>query len=177
MGQQQLLLLVIGIVIVGLAVVVGIQSFNENQRKTNIDNYTAQAVQIAANAVAWKAKPKAAGGGQGAYALTGLTLDALGYSNVVARSCGNGACQEAPTGNGTYVFLWDQNSSYAHMGVSSASFGSDDTLLDVGVFVYGPSQDCFQVRIRTRTTPGAPMRESYTPGTSQGVPATCTNPW
>ena len=35
MGQQQLLLLVLGIVIVGLAVVVGIQAFGENQKKAN----------------------------------------------------------------------------------------------------------------------------------------------
>src|SRR5690554_5459445 len=37
MGQQQLLLLVLGIVIVGLAVVVGIQAFGENQKKANSD--------------------------------------------------------------------------------------------------------------------------------------------
>ena len=40
MGQQQLLLLVLGIVIVGLAVVVGIQAFSENQRKANADAMT-----------------------------------------------------------------------------------------------------------------------------------------
>jgi Tfp pilus assembly ATPase PilU len=40
MGQQQLLLLVLGIVIVGLAVVVGIQAFSENQKQANTGHLT-----------------------------------------------------------------------------------------------------------------------------------------
>ena len=47
MGQQQLLLLVLGIVIVGLAVVVGIQAFSENQKKANADATVNDAIRIA----------------------------------------------------------------------------------------------------------------------------------
>ena len=56
MGQQQLLLLVLGIVIVGLAVVVGIQAFSENQKKANSDALVNDAIRIASDAQAWKLK-------------------------------------------------------------------------------------------------------------------------
>ena len=63
MGQQQLLLLVLGIVIVGLAVVVGIQAFSENQKKANADALVNDAIRIASDAQAWMLKPQAFGGG------------------------------------------------------------------------------------------------------------------
>ncbi len=76
MGQQQLLLLVLGIVIVGLAVVVGIQAFGENQKKANSDALVNDAVRIASDAQAWKLKPAAFGGGADATGMTGFTLAA-----------------------------------------------------------------------------------------------------
>jgi hypothetical protein len=78
MGQQQLLLLVLGIVIVGLAVVVGIQAFSENQKKANADAMVNDAIRIASDAQAWKLKPAAFGGG----ASSGdwiVTFDQMGY--------------------------------------------------------------------------------------------------
>src|SRR6056297_1265111 len=79
MGQQQLLLLVLGIVIVGLAVVVGIQAFGENQKKANSDALVNDAVRIASDAQAWKLKPAAFGGGAAATGMTGFTLQQVGY--------------------------------------------------------------------------------------------------
>ena len=78
MGQQQLLLLVLGIVIVGLAVVVGIQAFGENQKKANADAITNDVIRIASDAQAWALKPTAFGGGNGKF--TGVTLSKLGYT-------------------------------------------------------------------------------------------------
>ena len=77
MGQQQLLLLVLGIVIVGLAVVVGIQAFGENQKKANADALVNDAIRIASDAQAWNLKPAAFGGGDGSF--TGLDFQDLGY--------------------------------------------------------------------------------------------------
>lgn len=79
MGQQQLLLLVLGIVIVGLAVVVGIQAFGENQKKANADALVNDAIRIASDAQAWKLKPAAFGGGAQTAGWTGLTFEQLGY--------------------------------------------------------------------------------------------------
>lgn len=63
MGQQQLLLLVLGIVIVGLAVVAGINAFSENQKKSNKDALVTEAFRLATDAQAWKLKPEQYGGG------------------------------------------------------------------------------------------------------------------
>ena len=84
MGQQQLLLLVLGIVIVGLAVVVGIQAFGENQKKANADAITNDVIRIASDAQAWTLKPQAFGGGNGEF--TGIEFQKLGY-----EAEGNGA--------------------------------------------------------------------------------------
>ena len=87
MGQQQLLLLVLGIVIVGLAVVVGIQAFSENQTKANADAMVNDAVRIASDAQAWALKPSQFGGGSGSFqpldatgTAASITFTNLGYS-------------------------------------------------------------------------------------------------
>jgi hypothetical protein len=79
MGQQQLLLLVLGIVIVGLAVVVGIQAFSENQKKANADALVNDAVRIASDAQAWALKPAAFGGPASTEDLGDVTFNDLGY--------------------------------------------------------------------------------------------------
>ena len=63
MGQQQLLLLVLGIVIVGLAVVVGINAFSENRIKSNADALVTDGLRIASDMQAWALKPTQLGGG------------------------------------------------------------------------------------------------------------------
>jgi len=80
MGQQQLLLLVLGIVIVGLAVVVGIQAFSENQKQANADQMVNDAIRIASDSQAWKLKPSAFGGGASASNWTGLDFGQMGYT-------------------------------------------------------------------------------------------------
>ncbi len=63
MGQQQLLLLVLGIVIVGLAVVVGINAFSENRIKASADALVTDGLRIASDVQAWALKPDQLGGG------------------------------------------------------------------------------------------------------------------
>ena len=79
MGQQQLLLLVLGIVIVGLAVVVGIQAFGENQKKANADALVNDGVRIASDAQAWALKPQAFGGPAAGEDVGDATFQDLGY--------------------------------------------------------------------------------------------------
>ena len=82
MGQQQLLLLVLGIVIVGLAVVVGIQAFGENQKKANADALVNDGVRIASDAQAWALKPAAFGGPKGGASpedIGDVTFADIGY--------------------------------------------------------------------------------------------------
>ena len=86
MGQQQLLLLVLGIIIVGVALIVGIQAFSENQKKSNADSLTLTSMRIASAAQTWLSTPASLGGGLVQGALPGdftgvsLQLDDLGFS-------------------------------------------------------------------------------------------------
>lgn len=78
MGQQQLLLLVLGIVIVGIAVVAGIQAFSEGKQKAQQDAAVTDAMRIISDTQAWMLKPAAFGGGSSS-STVGVNLKALGY--------------------------------------------------------------------------------------------------
>ena len=80
MGQQQLLLLVLGIVIVGLAVVVGIQAFSENQKRSNLDGLVNDGVRIASDIQTWSLKPAIYGGPGTGEDWTDATFTKLGYT-------------------------------------------------------------------------------------------------
>lgn len=82
MGQQQLLLLVLGIVIVGLAVVSGITAFRENQRKARFDAAMERIVDVAAKIQMWKMTPGALGGSEypNANDFRGFTPHAIGLT-------------------------------------------------------------------------------------------------
>lgn len=85
MGQQQLLLLVLGIVIVGIAVVAGIQAFSEGKAKAQQDAAVSDAMRIISDTQAWKLKPQAFGGGDdGTVNFTNVNLKALGYPVATA---------------------------------------------------------------------------------------------
>ncbi|MCS3616447.1 hypothetical protein [Salinibacter ruber] len=62
MGQQQLLLLVLSTVIVGLATVAGIQAFSENQAQASQDALTQKAVSVATDLKSITSKPTELGG-------------------------------------------------------------------------------------------------------------------
>ena len=84
MGQQQLLLLVLGIVIVSLAVMVGIFAFSENRREAASDELVTATGRIASEAIAWSLSAGALGGGGGDPA--GITFSNLGYDEELDGS-------------------------------------------------------------------------------------------
>lgn len=63
MGQQQLLLIVLGVIIVGIAIVVGINLFNANAEESAKDSIVTQGTNIGAMAQQYYKKPTALGGG------------------------------------------------------------------------------------------------------------------
>jgi hypothetical protein len=95
MGQQQLILLVLATVIVGIAIVVGIRAFSENSIKSNSDALIQDMVRMANDAQAWKQKPAPFGGqAEGAAKAdssdyTGASFIALGYSGATATQYTN----------------------------------------------------------------------------------------
>ena len=67
MGQQQLLLIILGVIIVGIAIAVGISQFGAHSTQANKDGVTSSLVNISANAYQFKIRPTTMGGGGGAY--------------------------------------------------------------------------------------------------------------
>ncbi len=67
MGQQQLLLLIAGVIIVGIAIVVGVQMFSAQSTEANKDGLTSGIMAINANAYEFKIRPRTLGGGLPSY--------------------------------------------------------------------------------------------------------------
>jgi hypothetical protein len=83
MGQQQLLLLVLSTVIVGLATVAGIQAFSENQEQATRDALSQRALTIASDINALAAEPTQMGGvDTTASSLQSTVVNRAGYETV-----------------------------------------------------------------------------------------------
>ncbi len=79
MGQQQLLLIVLGVIIVGIAIAVGISMFKSNAMSSNRDQLINDLNNLAAKSQQYYRKPVAmAGGGQ---TFTGFKLDSIDVVN------------------------------------------------------------------------------------------------
>ena len=81
MGQQQLLLLVLATVIVGLATVAGIQAFDENQSQATQDALVQRGTNIAVDLKAQFNKPPELGGGYTGASVPKKVLAQMGYEN------------------------------------------------------------------------------------------------
>lgn len=75
MGQQQLLLLVIGVIVVGIAIIAGIQASKDAFGKSEADGIISRNLAIASNAVFWKTKLDPYNGGNASYA--GLSTNGM----------------------------------------------------------------------------------------------------
>jgi Tfp pilus assembly protein PilE len=92
MGQQQLLLIILGVIVVGIAVAVGITMFNDSAVSANRDAVTNDLVNLASRAQQYYRRPTALGGGGGTFtALTaGSGMRLLTKTNSAAMRNGNG---------------------------------------------------------------------------------------
>jgi hypothetical protein len=88
MGQQQLLLLIIGIIIVGLATLAGLTALQEHFRKDEADGLLERGIAIASHAVHWKTLNDPFAGGSQSYERlgeSGLQMLALDDTTVRGR--------------------------------------------------------------------------------------------
>lgn len=67
MGQQQLLLIVLGVIIVGISIVVGITLFRANAVQTNRDAIVSDLQHLAYTAQQYYKKPQMLGGGDNSF--------------------------------------------------------------------------------------------------------------
>ena len=86
MGQQQLLLLVLGAIIVSVAIIVGINMFNQNALTSAIDATKQDCLHIAARAQEWCRKPPILGGPATKNTFTGLDFMDIGYAKTVTTT-------------------------------------------------------------------------------------------
>jgi len=104
MGQQQLLLIVLSVIIVGIAVVVGINMFNDQAASSNLDAVTADLVNLASRSQQHFRRPSAMGGGGGSFAL--LTANAAGLAYLTTQPTNeNGVYAIQSAGTGTTVTI------------------------------------------------------------------------
>jgi hypothetical protein len=93
MGNQQILLIVLGMIIVGVAITVAIILVNENAVSSNKDAIAADLLNISAKVQQYYNTPASMAGG--AHTYIGLTANAAGMSRLVSSDFSN-------NGNGIY---------------------------------------------------------------------------
>ena len=89
MGQQQLLLIVLGVIIVGIAVVVGINLFNANAEEAAKDGVVSDCTNLGAMSQQFFKKPLSMGGGGNSF--VGFTVP------LNLATTANGTYAAAPT--------------------------------------------------------------------------------
>ena len=106
MGQQQLLLIILGVIIVGIAVAVGITMFQDNAVDQNRSAVISDLTTLAAKCQQYYAKPTTLGGGGNLF--TGLTADAAGLGLLASTAFtdnANGTYTIKTAGNATTIVL------------------------------------------------------------------------
>ena len=160
MGQQQLLLLVLGMVIVGIAVVAGIQAFSEGKAKADRDAAVSDAMRIISDVQAWKLKPKAFGGGGGA---DDADFSALGSGGDAFKAIG------IPSSR-----VNDSGQYYTVNGCYTLTGAGDGATLEV-FFLDPATNTCSSEQIATVTITGTDPEDiswSYTVSRGESPPAT-----
>jgi hypothetical protein len=123
MGTQQLLLIVLGVIIVGIAVVVGINIFGTNAEQANKDAITQDCLRIAAAAQGFYRKPIMLGGGNNAFdGGDGIDIEDCGMSDD-----GTGAGVNV---NGTYTITTAAGDDFQITG-TSATDANKTVVIDV----------------------------------------------
>jgi hypothetical protein len=98
MGQQQLLLIVLGVIIVGIAIVVGINLFNANAEESAKDTLVSEGTNLGAMAQQFYKKPVALGGGGNSFTTSNnAPLDWSVPTNLATSNVGPGTWGAAPT--------------------------------------------------------------------------------
>lgn len=128
MGQQQLLLIILGVIVVGIAVAVGITMFQDNAISANRDAVTNDLVNLASRAQQYYRRPAALGGGGNSF--VGLTADAAGLAKLTSKTT---------NANGTYSIITAGTSTSVVLKGVGTEKGSDGSAIDVRISVFSDS--------------------------------------
>ena len=132
MGQQQLLLIILGVIVLGIAVAVGITMFWDSSVSANRDGLTNDLSSLASRAQQYYRRPSYLGGGGNSFG--GLSADAAGIGKLTNKpNNGNGTYTIASPGTGT-----GPTANVEILGVGNIEFGG--SLVSARVRVY-PDRD------------------------------------
>jgi Tfp pilus assembly protein PilE len=118
MGQQQLLLIILGVIVVGIAVAVGITMFQDNAVSANRDAVVNDLVNLAARAQQYFRRPTSLGGGQNSF--NGLSADATGLKKLV-----NTNASPWVNANGSYAIITAGTDSMVVIEGTGNEIGND----------------------------------------------------
>jgi hypothetical protein len=123
MGQQQLLLIVLGVIIVGIAVVVGINLFNASAEESAKDTITSECTNLAAMCLQYYKKPVALGGGGNSFAgfVTPAALATTNSATYVVTPNGNTDCVVVGTPLASSGYSWTVTTTVTSAGVYSTA--------------------------------------------------------
>jgi|GEM_PF-3383226 len=151
MGQQQLMVIVMATVVSMASVAMGMQAFQEGQRKANLDAMMDDAIIISGDIQAWRIHPEPLGGGMGTD-LDGFSLTSTGYET--------GESDEYITSNGTFT-AWSDGNTIVVQG--------DNAEYDGRVMVTLNGQGSYCMRTKITDTGNDEPAEASDHGTCSGI--------
>jgi hypothetical protein len=122
MGQQQLLLIILGVIIVGIAIAVGISQFGAHSTQANKDGVTSSVVNIAANAYQFKIRPSTMGGVAGSYSGYGIPSKMVADDNGTYALSSAGATSAVITGTSKINTAWVATCTADDTGKTSITY-------------------------------------------------------
>lgn len=128
MGQQQLLLIILGTIIVGIAISVGVTMFVDNAVSSNRDAVTMDLMNLASRAQVYYRKPAMMGGGGNSF--VGLTADAAGLAKLTSK---------ATNSNGSYSVMTAGTSTSVVLKGVGVEQGTNGSAIEVRVSVFSDS--------------------------------------
>jgi Tfp pilus assembly protein PilE len=127
MGQQQLLLIILGVIIVGIAVGVAISLFSDNSASSNRDAMATDLVHLAAKARHFYGRPTSMGGGGRSFA--NVTIDKLATDKFIDNA------------NGKYSITYVDADSVVLLGVGKVLKPNGDSIrVSLTVLAKGPRE-------------------------------------
>lgn len=117
MGQQQLLLVILVTILVGIATVVALSVFGSSNRNANVDAVRQDMLTIAASSQGWYIKPKMMGGGNSSF--VGMHFQDISFpaDSIYADSV------TASNMNGTYQLSSETATSFTLTGTPATNTG------------------------------------------------------
>jgi hypothetical protein len=127
-GQQQILLIILGVIVVGIAVTLGFAMFSDSAIDANRDAITNDLTNLASRAHQYYRRPTCLEGGGNSF--SGLTADAAGMGKLTNTPRNdNGVYTVASAGTGT-----GDNANVELLGVGNETYGGSYVAVRIRVY-------------------------------------------